>query len=309
MDLPHSRFGQYWDILHQRYDVMGLMALWLFLSAIPFIVAALLHVNMTAYLSTERASGDIDAASFSQQFFLLSLLFYGIEAVCLMLLSVPIAGAIRVLRLLAFGEGVFFKDDFLRGIKENVRSVLLVFALLAALYFVSFICAAFLIASGKGGFWNTVLFLLPLVVSLIGFLPVLFFVIPQISIYQNRFIQNIKNGFSFYIHSFYKSLPLTLLIVAPFALPLLGNFYVVVVVMALYFPLFLPLALLAFYLLSVSEFDALVNKEAYPEIYHKGIYPYDEKMREALQERKANKKRKRMAAKEARHGEKKEKHG
>lgn len=118
--LPENRCQLLWELLKARWLLLFGMSMLLLLFAVPLVLSGfVIHFLKTAELDSLPASGgaegiDLFLICFRWDFwrFLISLLGGG-------LLAVGVSGVSRVIQLLAWGEGVVFRQDFAAGIAEN----------------------------------------------------------------------------------------------------------------------------------------------------------------------------------------------
>lgn len=264
-EMPHNRLQAFWDILKLRWDILLYLGLHFLLFAIPLLVATFSENALLASLNPADEGYRITR-------FRLFALMSGVEGVGILLLAIPFAGALRIYRLLTFYDGVLFRSDFWRGVKENGLQTFAIFFLGAAAFSMSRIAGGYLVHGGSSGFWETVVFFLPAMLSLVFLLPVLGMHFSQIPIYRNTYFQNARNAFYFYLRSFWSTLPFTLLLIAPLFLNLLPYLAVPILVLGIYGLAYLPIAMLGYALHANWVFDRFLNKTDYPEIYDIGIY-------------------------------------
>lgn len=271
-DMPHNRFEVFTDIIKIRWDILIYIGLILLLFFIPLIVAMFTKNVMVSNLYTLFLNGEIEENVYRSNSFQLDLIFTSIEALCLLVLFIPLSGIVRIIKLLCFYEGIVFFQDLIKGFKENYKQMLGVFFLTTLLFFISKISICFLVSSGNNDFISTIIFFLPAFLSFVLFVPMIFLHISQISIYNNKFFENIKNSFFLYLKSGLTTLPMTILVIAPLLLLLINILYSPIIFISFFALICLPLSSLAFFLHSNWIFDKNINKETYPEIFDKGIY-------------------------------------
>ena len=263
-DLPKNRWEVLGDCLKVRFLLFLSMGLTLLLFSIPLFFVTVLN----DYSASSLYHGFVNAEYTKEEYLALTQsanslysLFY---IPCYVILAVGLAGVMQVIRQLVWGEGVFFMQDILDGIRSSgLYDALIAFFM----GLVAFLINTFL-SSADNSFWIVI----PVIVTLV-FCPPAGFMMSQIVVYKNPFFRYLRNGFLLYI----KTVPTTLLFLALFLLPAVLGLnlipfpvkYAVLLVLSL---LPAPILLAGWFLYSCSVFDRLINKEWYPEIYDKGVY-------------------------------------
>jgi len=271
-NLPHNRFGVFWDCLKVRYDIFLKTAGILFLFALPLIVAILFYVLNKNSLISNYNNKVIDFDTYRSSFMSNVLLFSAIQSVCFLILAIGVSGLLRIIKRLVFYESIQFKEDFLRGIKTNIKHTLLLFLLIAICYFFSFLLMELAIGSASNDFASTIIFFLPLFAFLTFLLPMFLIALAEIPIYNNSFGENLKNAMIFYVRKFYITFPCLIIFLSPIALLLIPNAYALVISFVLVMLVLLPIEFIASHIYCTYLFDLYVNKQQYPQIVDKGIY-------------------------------------
>lgn len=264
-NMPHNRLEVFFDIIKQRWDLLLKIALILTLFLAPFIFSSFLRAEALSALEE-------NSSSFYASYFETEIIFFAIDSFALILLSLPIAGILRISKLLSFYEGIWFFHDLMKGIKENWLQVFVVLLLDSLILFLSRVSGSYLLLFGNGDFFTTIIFFLPAALGLLIILPASLIHLMEIPIYKNTYFQNVKNAFYFYFKSGFTTLPVSLLLILPLFLNLLPFTIVPIIVYVSYAFVYLPFALLFASLYSNYVFDKFLNKNDYPEIYDKGIY-------------------------------------
>ena len=263
-DLPKNRWEVLEDCLKVRFLLFLSMGLTLLVFALPLLFVTVLNDHSASSLY----HGFVNADYTKEEYLALTQSANSLYALffipCYVILAVGMAGVMQIIRQLVWGEGVFFMQDLLEGIRSSGFHYALI-ALIMGM-------AAFLINTFLPEAGNSFLIIIPVIVTII-FCPPAGFMISQIAVYRNPFFRYLRNGFLLYI----KTVPTTLLFLALFLLPaVLGlnliPFPVKYAVLLVLFLLPAPILLAGWFLYSCSVFDRLINKEWYPEIYDKGVY-------------------------------------
>ena len=272
-DLPLSRLNQFFDILKNDWKTLLYLGLIIFLAALPYISVNIIfwfiRVNLPEQLISDGGTEEMVFKGLQ----LTDILYEASCVIATLILVVPFAGSARVMKRLVHGEGVLFKDDFVEGIKMNSLQFLVIIFIYCLLRFLT-------------QFAYIMIYNIPVMSEIIygvssGFLylifvPILFLMLTQASIYKIKFWLNFKNSYQLALRS--------ILFMLIFALILFGIYFLKYIphpvlrggIDALIFILS-PLYILALNLFTMSRFDTYINKEYYPEIYRKGLRPYEVK--------------------------------
>ena len=271
-DMPHNRLQVFFDIIKVRWDILLYIGLILFLFFIPLIIALFTENIFVSNLYELFVKGNINEETYRINLFQTNLIFTLIESIAILLIALPLSGIIRIYRLLCFYEGIIFFRDLFKGIKDNIKQVVVVFIIDVLLFIATKLSINYLIASGNNDFINTFIFFLPAFLFGILILPISLLHILQVAIYNNKYFENVKNSFVLYFKSGFTSFGVTLLLFSPLFLFFINAIYTPIILLSLYALLFIPLAVLFAFLHANWIFDKYINKSQYPEIFDKGIY-------------------------------------
>ena len=120
-------------------------------------------------------------------------------------------------------------------------------------------------------FFTTIICYLPIALGIVLIIPVLLIVIFQIPIYQNTYMQYLKNGVVFYGKSAFKTLGLMISLFIPYLPLFIPNVYSAIISIIVICFIVLPITILALVLYCNHLFDEYLNKEQFKEIYKKGL--------------------------------------
>lgn len=265
LQLPHNRRQQFSDCIKVRWALLIQTGAILFLFLLPCFILLIYRDFTVMGFAAQVSDGELTAEEYAQRLSGADLVFNAVNIVCLAVASVGFAGAARVFRQLIWGEAVFFRNDFITGIKSNGKAFLLIFVLAGAVLWIDN-------TVGSLQFPVEIVKYIPLGISVVFLLPPALFVLSQTVVYNNSASTSLKNACILYI----KSAPVTVLFLVVLILPVFTQFIPLVFVkygVLLFITLFLlPLYLLAWLLFSFSLFDKFINKENFPELYGRGIY-------------------------------------
>ena len=259
-DLPSTRKEQFFDLLKHRFFFLLGLGVILLLFFIP-LFASIVYKDL-AILGINQSN--MEANEKSSSLFFISLLFSFLVMMGLLIFSIGLAGVMKLLKQLIYDEPIFFKDDFLSGIKENFKFFLLISFLTGLLNLIS----------------NTIAILFDnvLIVKILFpalnfalFYPVLFVCIFLSSTYSNNLMTTIKSSIVIYIKHF----PTVFLC---FVLTYGVTFFQYIDIMLLKYLLILfvlliyfPILFLSSYLNQIRIYDSLINKDQFPSYYLKGL--------------------------------------
>lgn len=257
--LPRTRRAQFLDCYKMNFALLVKCGLILFLFALPLIGFSL----FMDFYYVSIMSQSTEAIKETQLVFFL-LYNIGVLVFCF-LIVIALSGVLHILRNFIWQEGIFFRQDFSSGIKQNVGKNLLFFLICCIFYIISYFIYA--------------LFAVPLVsyAPIVIFIFIIFPIFIWIMLLNNTYISNFKtllrNGTFFYIKSLGPSilgsimmLSLFPVIFIPFSLIWLKYIFI-----TLYFIFVFPTIILIMVLYTTNKFDEFINKETYPDYYLKGL--------------------------------------
>ena len=260
--LPTSRIQLFFDIIKHRFSLLLSIGLSILLFSIPLII---LNIWYNQYISVIDANLS-DETIYNMLFTALNIKNL-LSIIALAILSIGLSGIYQIIRRLVWGEGIIFFSDFKKGIKENVYTFLVLSLIISLLNFF----LQYLIYLNVQNSFNYKLALGIIIGIIIMIVPIILLVMNQSTIYNLKLSYRFKNGFLLSFRQFYITYPLGILnigIVLLFYLPS-PIFYLVLLIIA---PLIIaPFIILINVMVNDSIIDEFINKEHFPEIYHKGF--------------------------------------
>lgn len=192
-----------------------------------------------------------------------NLIFGVFEAAALLLLLVLMAGATRVIRQLFWQEMYSFGSAFKDGIRYNTGRFLLVGLLLVVPAYV-LNCLVPTVPT-RLLYWGYLLI----------YLPICIWTLLQSVYYNQKLWPTVRNSVILMIHTLPETLLLTAVNVLPFYLlsntaPLTLIKYSILLGLALLY--IIPITMI-WMLYANHIFDKFINKEHFPEYYHRGMQP------------------------------------
>ena len=263
-DLPSNRKEVFFDSIKLRYGLIFKIGLMMLLFSLPLLVTLFFKDSYLISAGLSFSKGEISKESYDEMYKMICRIAYAICIPCFALFSIGLAGSLRVIRQLVWGEGVFFIQDFFDGIKNNYKHYLVYSLVFGVMHYLGRM--AILLNTNM-----VLLKVLPLVISLSIILPIILFGIFQSQIYANKIGQELKNGVLLYIKTFFTSFLALIIVCLPIIFAFINIFFIKMLVMILYFLFFIPFILLGEFLYYNSVFDKYINKKHFPELYGKGM--------------------------------------
>lgn len=268
--LPSNRREVFFDVIKVRFDVLLKAGFLNFLFLIPLIAVLFIktmYFNGLMYQLSQEIITETQYASIS---FSSSLTFNALIIVGACIGALGLAGLIKIIRELIWYEPIFFKEDFLKGIKQNGKLTVLSTLLLSLVYAISDIVY-------KSVWISEVVRYIPYAILVIIALPLFLFSIAQISVYNNKLSQTITNSFILYIKSAPVTLGFSLILWVCSFLKLIPSTVIEFVIISTLAILVLVPYILAWFAFAFTQFDKHINLNRYPEIYRKALVERDTK--------------------------------
>lgn len=255
--LPHNRVEVFFDCLKQRYDIWFKMGIVLFVFALPILLVVILRDNAYSIMAqNDELTADKILAT-KETFALINLL-------PLIIFSVGLAGVMKVVRQLVWGEGIFFFEDFKSGVKQNAIIYIFIFAVyglvkMLVIYVESLIPVEIV---------NRI----PTAVLAVTLLPIAMFTLTATVIYKDGFLKVFASSVKFYVKNAPITLAFVIILAAAFCVEYIPYVVAKYAVIAVVIIVLLPMYLIAWSLFANSVFDKMVNISLYPEYVDKGVY-------------------------------------
>ena len=262
-NLPSNRKDQFFDILKHKYKTLLLVGLMCFLFMIPMFAV---HIAFETYFSNVMMSFNVGEISAEQA---TAATNTGIVIYCLaqivgyLVAFIGLGGGMRIIRLLAYNEGILFWDDFLIGIKQNFKQFL-VFAVIFSLG----TSAIYLCKIPKSAVVTGIA--LGLKFGIIN--PWIIITICYASTYSLSLFKVIKNGFALYVKTFLVSLLFSLVTLVYYFLNFIPLLFVILIIQVLLLIFVLPIFMLGVYEYMLKVFDVNINSFSHPELVNKGLF-------------------------------------
>ncbi len=262
-ELPHTRWQVFWDLIKYQKFTLLTQSTFSFLFSLP-LVADIVFFYILMNISVNQGQ------SASYQF---SLLFYMmvIAIPCMMIAFIGFGGSFEISKKLIFQEGILFKVDFFKGMKNNIKNALLYgfimgissFVLVVGVMYLAMLSSASPIVCGIGIGACIIQFIV------LGCMGIYF--LTQGCVYSNKTKDQFKNSFFLFGLSFLKIAPAFLLTVGLLVAMIMINIITQYIGLFL-FALLSGVAIAIYSLICNATFDKYINKEHYPEYVNRGLY-------------------------------------
>ena len=257
--LPKTRKEQFFDILKHRFGLILKIGFILLLSFLPLLGAMIYKDSMIIIINS---NGYEDVRERLVTVYALYSLFI---MVGLLIFFIVLAGIFKIVKELIFGEPIFFKEDFIEGIKENWKSFSLI-SIFVSIFSVIDIIISFAYSN------QIIIQISPTMVNFAIIFPLCFVSLFISSMYTNKVSTTIKGSIIIYFTKF----PLVLLgYIFTFGIFLIRHTPLLYVKYSLFLMLvfiLLPVALLMSFSIHIHIFDENINKNQYPDYYKKGLF-------------------------------------
>lgn len=266
--LPKNRYEVFIDVLKVRFDIIYKSGFVLFLFLIPLIFFTLSKNVSIFALNSNYEANLFDIDTYNNYLFLVNVIFGIGQSIGLVIFSVGLSGILNIFKRLTFYESIQFKEDFVRGIKFNLKECLTTFIIAGILYFLSVLYTNM---PHNNDYLSYIIFYLPIFLGVVLIVPTLILCLFQIPIYKNTYKQYFKNACFFYGKTIFKTLGILIALFIPFTTLLINNIYAMIISILIISLLILPIIILILNLYCNAIFDLYLNEKQYPEIYKKGI--------------------------------------
>lgn len=257
--LPSTRRKQFSDVLSHRYRVLLLIGMILVLFFLPQL-GALIYKDATIMAINHGSYDDKYGRIFS-----VHIIYIAISLVTSLIFYVGLSGVLKIFKEMVYDEPIFFKNDFIQGIKENFKSFIVISIILSL-----FSALDTIITYAYGNLLYVQIIAPAFNYALI--FPICYVAMFLCTFYSNKFFVVVKASSILYFRFF----PTVFLgFVLSFGLYLLKYIPLIYLKYGLFLLLimfFLPLVILGSIENFAHIFDETINKEQYPDYYKKGLY-------------------------------------
>ena len=235
--LPSNRWELFWDIFKGRFGKLCLLNLLMLVFFIPLILLVVYRAGMLAtygslypfaqgfgvgYLAPVSLTGYSENIIFSVN--TLSLFLLPVTA---MIACIGLSGGAYVIRNMVWTEGIFIANDFWRGIKQNIKQMLLIGIVYSVVFYVLVLGVSFCnqaLAIGNSKVLFTILKVLAIALLVFSSLIALHMITLSVT-YELPFKHLVKNAMVLSIGMIFSNVLMVALAAIPFLILLLGNFF------------------------------------------------------------------------------------
>ena len=288
--LPSNRWELFWDILKGRLGKLFVINLLIVLFFIP--LAALLGyryivlMNMGAQYPFAQAFGVGYGAPPALNgyaegiLFQVNLITFLLLPIVLMIAAIGIAGGAYVIRNMVWTEGIFVSNDFWRGIRQNIKQMLLIAVFYSLLFYMTTLSNSFcnmMIAQGADKKWLFV------ACQVISYVVIVFYSIMTMHMitmsvtYELKFTQLLRNSVFFTVGLMPQNIFFLAICAIPIVIFFIGSYGWIIAILIL-LTLGLSLILLVWTNFCQWSYDKFVNDKVPGAQKNRGIY---EKVKES----------------------------
>lgn len=262
-DLPSNRKELFFDVLKNHYNVLVSLGLIAIAFLIPFLIVSVLGDNYSANIYASFNAGEITIEEYKSIYNVSSLIFSLIQCLTLSIFSIGMAGIMKVFKRLLFMEPLFFKEDFVLGIKDSWKTYLLTYFIFGLFYafsrFMNLVNASEFIKA------------LPVGVLVVFVLPIFLLMNTNTTIYKNSFGKRIRVSTLLHVKNFFSNMLASLILLIPLLVLFINNLVIKYLIICAIVIFLFPIYILGYFDFSLSIYDKFINIHNYPEIYRKGL--------------------------------------
>lgn len=271
-NLPRTRRMQFLDILNTRFLLLVLIGLITILSSLPLIALIAFRDIAIVNVSNAFLEEKIDSETLVAQTNNLRIIYHLGLFVALPFIALALSGNLRVMRQLIWGEGVFYREDFKMGLKQNALCFILCSEIFAIFSFVQYLIRILI-----GGY------IAPGIsygIELIAIFPLIMTYCYSHTIYTNTFVNSLKNSFIMTFKNLPEVFLFFILTYGVVFLKYIENSLVKMIILVILLVFYIPLALLASFLSQMHIYDKDFNIRYHKDLYKRGLYISDKKIDE-----------------------------
>lgn len=239
--LPTNRWELFWDIFKGRFGKLFVLNLLMFLFALPLIALILFRVislmNLggnypftqcfgVGYLSAVTVNGYAEAIVFQTD-----LIVYLAMPIVLSVFAIGLSGGAYVMRNIVWTEGIFVANDFWKGIKQNIKQMLLICLTFSMVFYITMITISFCeqnVAAGSNIKWLFILCEVLSYIILVFYSIMTFHMITMSVTYDTTFLGLLNNSFLLTVSLAPQGLFFLAVAILPYLFFTFGNLFLVI---------------------------------------------------------------------------------
>ena len=256
-NLPKNRREQCKDLLKNRFLTILVTGLFLLLFFIPYFLT-ILYKDSALIVIQNGPEAEIVTRTFS-----LNIIYNILSLISLIILFVGISGILKIYKQLIYNEPLFLKEDFIDGIKENFKSLVLIVILIWVFNFMEYLISF--------SFQESMFGYIPLGVNYALIFPIFTVMIYLSSVYTNSFFVNLKSSIIIYFKHFPSIILGFVFLFGFFFLRYIPNTFIKYISIIIGITIVFPLAIFINYENYINIFDIDINRVQFPNFYKKGL--------------------------------------
>ena len=213
-NLPSNRRGVFFDIIKIHWRLIIAIGGLLLLGLLPTLAILFFRDNycLGLVISMNEENKEIHLMYAKYAHVIASVAVW----LSLYIFAIVFSGLMRVYRQLVWYEPLFFKEDFIKGIKDNYKPVAITFTFFGMMF----------VACNLTTFFtdNLIVKAIPVALSLVFLLPPLTLALYQSAIYSGKYSQLLKNASLFYIKDALRIILFTFILYSPLLLEIMNSF-------------------------------------------------------------------------------------
>ncbi len=282
--LPSNRWELFWDIFKGRFGKLVIVNLLTLLFCIPLVLLLFFRYvalsNFGSFYPFSQGFGlgymaPSSMVGYAENIVVqVNLVTFIFLPIVVMIMAVGISGGAYVMRNMVWTEGIFVANDFWKGIKENIKQMLVIGLVYSLVFYGSILSISIAdqnLAVGAGLRW------LWIVSEIFSYIILFFFSIMTMHMitmsvtYKLKYRHLLKNSFLFTIALAPQNLFFLLLGFIPFILLLLGGiFFIIGIILVLLLGMSMLLLIWTDY--SHWAYDRFINDKVEGAQKNRGIY-------------------------------------
>jgi hypothetical protein len=288
--LPSNRWELFFDIFKGRFWKLVIVNLLILLFFLPLVALLFFrHVAVLNYGAIVPFSQGFGVGyqsipsmvGYNESIILnVNMMIYLFLPIVVLIAMVGVSGGAYVIRNMVWTEGIFVSNDFWRGIKQNIRQLLLIGVIFSVVFYtftISNNLADQMIATGGGIKWLLVLSKVLSIIFMVFYSIMTAHMITMTVTYSLTFTQLFKNSFLFALGLIPQNIFFLAIAFIPFILLKLGGIFMTIgVILILLFGL--SYALLVWTDFCQWSYDKFINDKVPGAQKNRGIY---EKVKES----------------------------
>lgn len=267
--LPKNRKEVFFDVIKLNWGKFLLYGCLVLLLSLPLHATDLIGFVYNKNIQSAYYSHKINRTE------MLSLVCSSAETLALVdivlcvIFAVGFSGLAHVMRQHGWEESVYFRHEYIKGIKQNAGSFALLGLLVGIIRFACVWFEYYMLAQDVNAY--LIVGYVPFAVFAIFLAPPAAYLTVCVPIYGVKFHQNFKTALMLYFKSFFKTALAVIICAIPFIVQMIPNFYCHLIG-RIVSSLAVPFIMLGWFLFTFNRLDETINKKLYPQLIGKGIY-------------------------------------